>query len=103
VPPFLDAAAAAGDGAADKSCRQLQDRASTQHMEASWAPHCERPQHLYLADPSLEALADCFATVGGVRLPLHSQLLAMHSAVLRELFLAQAEGGVQVGGCWRRC
>jgi hypothetical protein len=34
------------------------------------------PQHFYLADTSFEKLHDSFATVEGVRLPLHSALLA---------------------------
>jgi hypothetical protein len=51
-----------------------------------------QPHAFYLSDPSLEALSDCFAVVDGVRLPLHSHILAQQSAVLRELFLAQREG-----------
>ena len=58
------------------------------------------PHAFYLSDPSLEALSDCFAVIGGTRLPLHSHILAQHSAVLRELFLAQRErpGGGGGGG-----
>jgi hypothetical protein len=54
---------------------------------------CACPQLFYLPDPALEKLADCFACVEGVRLPLHQQVLAAQAAVLRQLFLAQAEGG----------
>ena len=50
------------------------------------------PQSFYLADSSMEQLADCFAVLGGMRLPLHGQVLAAQAAVLRQLFLAQAEG-----------
>ncbi|KAL4433896.1 hypothetical protein ABPG75_000337 [Micractinium tetrahymenae] len=46
----------------------------------------------YLPEPALEALADCFAVVDGVRLQLHSQVLSTQSAVLRELFVGQREG-----------
>ncbi|PSC69120.1 major lipid droplet [Micractinium conductrix] len=38
------------------------------------------PHAFYLSDPSLEALSDCFAVIGGTRLPLHSHILAQHSA-----------------------
>ncbi|PSC73044.1 NADPH:quinone reductase isoform A [Micractinium conductrix] len=41
----------------------------------------------------INKLDDCFAVVGGVRLPMHSHILAHQSGVLRELFLAQREGG----------
>ena len=53
----------------------------------------EQPHAYYLSEPSLAALSDCFAVVGGVRLPMHSHILAHQSGVLRELFLAQREGG----------
>ncbi len=54
-----------------------------------------QPHAFYLAaQPSMEALSDCHAVVNGMRLPLHSQVLSLHSAVLRELFLGQQEGGV---------
>lgn len=52
------------------------------------------PCVFYLPYPFLEALADCHALVGGVRLPLHSQILAAQSSVMRDLFLTQREGGV---------
>lgn len=57
-------------------------------------PPCDCPHRFYMGNPDLAALADCFAVVGGVRLPLHSQVLSQQSGVLRELFLAQSEGGV---------
>ena len=41
----------------------------------------------------MEELADCFAVVGGARLPLHSQVLGAQSAVLRDLFRSRREGG----------
>ena len=46
-----------------------------------------QPQVFYLSDRSLEALSDCYAVVGGTRLPLHSQVLSLHSPVLRDLFV----------------
>ena len=52
------------------------------------------PQGFYLPDSGLEELADCFAVVGGTRLPLHSQVLGAQSAVLRDLFRSRKEGGV---------
>ena len=52
------------------------------------------PQTFYLADSGLEDLADCFAVVGGVRLPLHSQVLAGRSAVLRDLFRSRKDGDI---------
>ena len=51
------------------------------------------PQGFYLADAGLEELADCFAVVGGTRLPLHSQVLGAQSAVLRDLFRSRREAG----------
>jgi hypothetical protein len=51
------------------------------------------PQRFYLPDSSFEQLADCYALVGGVRLPLHAQVLAARAAVLRQMFVAQAEDG----------
>lgn len=55
---------------------------------------------LLLADPSYEALSDCFAVVEGACLPLHRQMLAARAAVLRELFVSQGEavGGGGGGG-----
>ena len=50
------------------------------------------PQGFYLANASLEELADCFAVVGGIRLPLHSQVLGAQCQVLRDLFLSRKEG-----------
>lgn len=52
-----------------------------------------QPAAFYLSDSSMEALADSFAVIDGTRLPLHGPILAQQSAVLRELFLAQNEGG----------
>ena len=49
----------------------------------------------YLLHASMEQMTDCFAMVEGTRLPLHSQILGAQSAVLRELFLGQREGGCQ--------
>ncbi|EFN57079.1 hypothetical protein CHLNCDRAFT_143844 [Chlorella variabilis] len=54
---------------------------------------CACPQRFYLPDSSFEKLADCFALVEGMRLPLHNQLLAARAAVLRQMFVAQAEEG----------
>lgn len=51
------------------------------------------PQEFYLTGDGLEELSDCFAVVGGTRLPLHSQVLGAQSAVLRDLFRSQKEGG----------
>ncbi len=59
----------------------------------------------YLPDPSLADLADAFIAIGDVELPVHSQLLSLQSAVLRELFRGERERGNQVrrapwGGRW---
>ena len=48
-----------------------------------------QPHNFYLTNPSLAALSDCFADVDGVRLPLHSQVLSLHSSVL----CGQVRGG----------
>lgn len=55
----------------------------------------EQPSAFYFrGDDSLEQLADSFAVVAGVRLPLHSHVLATAAAVLRDLFLSRGgEGG----------
>jgi hypothetical protein len=45
-------------------------------------------QGFYLADASLEHLADCFAVVGCVRLPPHSQVLGAQCQVLRDLIIS---------------
>ena len=50
-----------------------------------------KPQGFYLADASLAQLADCYAVVDGVRLPLHSQVLGAQCQVLRELFVSRRE------------
>jgi hypothetical protein len=52
------------------------------------------PREFYLADASLEELADCFAVVAGHHLPLHSKVLGVQVEVLRDLFRSQKEGGV---------
>ena len=57
----------------------------------------------YLPYASIEQLADCFAVVEGARLPLHSQVLGAQSAVLRELFLGQREGGLQASRAFCLC
>lgn len=51
----------------------------------------------YLPDASFELLSDCYAIVEGMRLPLHAQVLAARAAVLRQLFVAQSEGGAGAG------
>lgn len=55
----------------------------------------DQPAAFYLrGDASLEQLADNFAVVSGVRLPLHSHVLATAAAVLKDLLLCQrGEGG----------
>jgi hypothetical protein len=50
------------------------------------------PAGFYLPSAAMEQLADSFAVVGGVRLPLHSQVLSAYCGVLRELFLIYHEG-----------
>lgn len=57
----------------------------------------DEPASFYLPGSSAESsgssseeLADAFAVVGGTRLPLHSQLLAARSPVLRAALLEQA-------------
>jgi hypothetical protein len=49
------------------------------------------PQGFYLTDSSLEQLADCYAVVDGVHLPLHSQVLGAQCQVLRNLFVSRKE------------
>lgn len=49
----------------------------------------------YLPEPSLADLADAAIVIGGVELPVHSQLLSLQSAVLRELFRGERERGSQ--------
>jgi hypothetical protein len=61
------------------------------------------PQGFCLADASLEELADCFAVVGGTRLPLHSQVLGAQSQVLRGLFLSLKEGAISAEVCGALC
>lgn len=55
----------------------------------------EQPAAFYFrGDDALEQLSDCFAVVSGVRLPMHSHVLATSAAVLKDLFLSQrGEGG----------
>lgn len=53
--------------------------------------------YFYLPEPSLVDLADAAIQVGGLLLPVHSQLLSMQSGVLRELFRGARESGGQVG------
>lgn len=52
-----------------------------------------QPQEFYLAmdSDSFAALADATFVAEGQELPVHSQLLAMHSTVLRSLFAARGE------------
>lgn len=57
---------------------------------------------------SYEELADAFAVVDGARLPLHSQLLAARSAVLRASLLERAESSSAdpaqvIGRCRQEC
>ncbi|KAL4433683.1 hypothetical protein ABPG75_000124 [Micractinium tetrahymenae] len=47
---------------------------------------------LFLPNPSLIDMSDCFATVHGTPLPLHSQILSAQSGVLHGLFASLGEG-----------
>jgi len=51
-----------------------------------------QPQRFYLGQrqATLEALADATLVVEGARLPVHTQVLSLHSSVLGELFAAVA-------------
>lgn len=60
------------------------------------------------AGSSYEELADAFAVVDDARLPLHSQLLAARSAVLRAALLERAESSCAdpaqvIGRCRQEC
>ena len=51
-----------------------------------------------------KSTADAFAVVDGEPLPLHSQVLAMQSSVLRDVFLTHQESGQRVGmNTWLLC
>ncbi len=45
------------------------------------------PERFYLPDDCCAQLADCYAVVEGARLPLHGAVLALQSAVLRQLLV----------------
>ncbi len=50
----------------------------------------------YLPAGFPKSTADAYAVVEGEPLPLHSQVLAMQSSVLRDVFLTHQESGQQV-------
>jgi hypothetical protein len=58
------------------------------------------PEDFYIHDSSLKQMADCFAVVAGIHLPLHSQLLGAQSTVLLDLFVVQKQTitAAEVGG-----
>ena len=66
-----------------------QRRAPRAEPDARAAPYLTPGTHLLVAD--------AFATVEGVRLPLHSQLLSLHCGVLRDAFLTHLEGAAPAG------
>lgn len=54
----------------------------------------ERDPVAFYLPPGLPlGLADAWAEVESVRLPLHSQLLATQASVLRDVFVTREEGG----------
>ena len=56
------------------------------------------PENFYLGDGELYELYDAKASAGGGgELPLHSQVLSLHSGVLRSLFVAEAEKDREAG------
>jgi hypothetical protein len=113
------AAAAATGAAAGKGARPLASGLTRLHLPNSSATvgSCTagqavvglstldeaNPQNFYLLDASLEELADCYAVVDGVRLPLLSQVLGAQCQVLRVNFISAKKGPIPAEVCAALC